>query len=84
MLEVRGNATIHPHMKRRISRRALLLRINGKLKDRGRTLKTARPYERETLGEFYLVDEKRIIETHIDIEEFGAKEGVLQPWETIS
>jgi hypothetical protein len=69
-----------------VSKRALVARINRKLKDDGQTLKFTRG-ERATLdlGDVYLWDVRRrlALDTFVDVEEFGRDLGVLREWESL-
>ena len=67
-----------------VSMRALLLRINRKLKKDGAVLKTLRGHRYENdLGRYYTVNVvgNRIEATHVDPEPWGRKLGVLKAWE---
>jgi hypothetical protein len=76
-----------------VSERALLQRINRKLKPENETVKAARmynangvSYENSNLGRFYSIDLERnhIIDHHIDLEAYGRELGVLAAWEELS
>ena len=70
-----------------IAKRAVVARINRKLKHDGRMLKTLRGYKAQSdLGDYYVVDLDRnmIIETHVDPEAYGREIGVLEEWEVLS
>lgn len=63
-----------------VSERALIQRINRKLKADWRQLKTTRGVRaREDLGYFYVLDTRRnfIIDHHVDLETFGRVLGAL-------
>lgn len=74
-----------------ISERAVIARINRKLKPEGRQLKTKRGNWRSDIsGPYYLLDIERNIvvaggsaHTRIDLEQFARKSGVLQEWEVL-
>jgi hypothetical protein len=69
-----------------VSRRALIQRINRKIAGDWEQLKTNRS-ERwyQNLGDYYVVNVERnfIVETHIDLEDYGRKVGVLKDWEKL-
>ena len=70
-----------------IAKRAVVARIDRKLKHDGRMLKTLRGYKAQRdLGDYYVVDLDRnmIIETHVDPEAYGREIGVLEEWEVLS
>ncbi len=70
-----------------ISERALIARINRKLKPEGEKLKTLRG-ERwfSDLGRYYTVDENRnaVRDTHVNLEDWGRELGVLKAWERLA
>ena len=74
-------------MKRPVSERALLLRVNRKLKERGETVKKSRPDSQwaSELGTFYLLDvsANAIIGKHMDLEVLAREMGALQPFEAL-
>jgi len=70
----------------KITERALLQRINRKLKSEGEQLRTARSQNVETsVGRYYIVDLERnvIAYQHVDPEALGRKLGAIQPWEEL-
>jgi len=79
----------------KITERALIQRINRKLKQDGEKLCTARSDStREQLGRFYVVETgqhvrpKRatsagLVHSDVDLEKLGRKLGVMQPWEEL-
>jgi len=70
-----------------IDQRALLARANRALAAENFVLrKTKGRKARPTLGEFYLLNTKTagIAETHINLEEFCRKRGVLKEYETLA
>jgi len=71
----------------RVSERALLQRINRKLKQDGEQLRTARSDQAERdAGRYYLVNVKRnsIQSMHVQLEKLGRELGVMQPWEELA
>lgn len=74
-----------------VSERAVIARLNRKLKADGRQLKTKRGNWRSDIsGPYYLLDVERNIvvaggsvHSRIDLEEFARKSGALQEWEVL-
>jgi len=69
-----------------VSLRALIARINRKLRADDQMLKATRGERaRGDLGDFYLLDFNRNIirDQRVDPEELGRELGVLKPWETV-
>jgi hypothetical protein len=68
-----------------ITERALVQRINRKLKGQGEALRTTRG-RRGDLGDFYVVDLNRnfVVDKHVDLEECGRELGVLKPHERMA
>jgi hypothetical protein len=69
-----------------VSMRVLIQRINWKLKQDNKVLKTARgPLARHQLGEFYIFDANGncIIDTHIHPVEFARGLGIIEDWEEV-
>jgi hypothetical protein len=69
-----------------VSLRALIARINRKLRHDGEILKTLRGERGRTdLGDYYIVDIQRncIIQTDVDPEKLGRDLGVLAKWERV-
>jgi len=70
-----------------ITERALLQRINRRLRAGNEVLKRTRDNGRAAaeLGEFYALDISRNIITavHVDLEEWGRDLGALRPWEHV-
>ena len=67
-----------------VSERALIGRINRRLRHEGRLLRTARGQAVvSSVGRFYVIDINRnwIVWQNIDLEALGRELGVLQPWE---
>jgi hypothetical protein len=67
-----------------VSTRALVQRLNRKLHDDELEVrKTRGGRARLELGEFYLLNWRlpNIVQSHVDLEELGRKEGVLAVWE---
>lgn len=71
-----------------VSRRALIRRINRRLRKEALTLKISRPNSRSwaELGEFYLVDDhNHVAEPWVsDLEAYAREGGALQPHEALS
>jgi hypothetical protein len=73
-------------VKAKITKRALIQRINRKLDKEGQTLKTNRGFVgagKHDLGRYYIVDfaTNGIIDLDVDLEATGRELGVLQGWE---
>ena len=75
-----------------ISERALIQRINRRLKQDGEMLRTARRLdaggywvEDSNLGRYYTIDVERnfIVQTFLDLEAYGRKLKVLAEWEAL-
>lgn len=68
-----------------VSERALLQRLNRKLRADGEVIKRARGNVWTTLGDYYVVDVERncIAQHHVDVEDLARELGVLQPWESL-
>lgn len=75
-----------------ITERALLQRINRKLKKENQVLRTARGfwagpnwYEDNNLGRYYVIDiyQNMLVDHHVDIEEMGRDTGALAEWEAL-
>jgi hypothetical protein len=66
-----------------VGERALILRINRRLKASGRMLHVARGARAEQqLGHFFIVDDRNNIVAHnVDLTELARKLGALKPWE---
>ena len=74
-------------IKRTITTKALIQRINRKLKKEYQALRKSRGYrEQQNLGEYYILDQYRntIINSHVDIESLGREIKVLGDWEVMS
>lgn len=70
----------------KITERALMQRINRKLKQDGEQLRTARTQQVETtVGHYFIVDMNRnaITTQRVDLEKMGRELGVIQPWEEL-
>ena len=74
--------------KVRVAERALLQRVNRKLRAEHEMLKRCKESSRSygELGDLYCVDMSRnlVTATHVDLEALGRELGVLQPWETLA
>jgi hypothetical protein len=74
-----------------VSERALIARINRKLKQEGRQLKTKRGNWREDIsGPYYVLDVKRnaivaggSAHSRVDLEKLGRECGALEKWEVL-
>jgi hypothetical protein len=66
-----------------VTKRALIQRINRKLRDRGQVVKAARARAWRFVGSYYAVDVKQnqIVGRRIDLEKFGRELGALAEWE---
>jgi hypothetical protein len=66
-----------------VSLRAVLQRINRKLRDDGEAIRAARSERaRSDFGDYYVVsDRSGVWPTHVDPEALAREIGVLQPWE---
>lgn len=70
-----------------VTMRALIQRINRKLRPDDEMLKVARGERaRAQLGDYYAIDFNRNIVTaqHVDPEKWGREMNVLAPWEHVS
>ena len=72
-------------MKLRLDARAVLQRVNRKLKNANEIVKKARGRLEQEVGEYYRLDLHRnaIIEKDVDLEKLGRELGVLKPYEVI-
>jgi hypothetical protein len=72
------------HPKLPVSERAVIQRINRKLKSDNEMVRKARGSAR-SLGEYYVIDFNRnwITGQNVDIEELARELGVLREWETV-
>lgn len=84
-----GDTYTQAHTMRKlvpVTLRALLARINRKLKPEMKSLKTARGDRmRQDVGDFYIIDVRRnfVMASHVDPEEYGRDLGVLREYETV-
>jgi hypothetical protein len=69
-----------------VSERALIQRINRKLGESGLKIRAARPRAVSSVGRYYVVDWRRnaIVDHHIDLEAYGRKHKVIQPYEGLA
>ncbi len=70
-----------------ISKRALIQRINRRLKDDGQVLRTARGEGAQIeVGRYYSIDiyHNCLVFKHINLEPYARKLGVLSPWERLA
>jgi hypothetical protein len=71
-----------------ITKRALIQRINRKLKPQYERMQSCRRNSRwwRDLGDLYVVDTYRnaIRNTHVDVEKYAREIGVLQPFEQVT
>ena len=73
-------------LKVSVGRKALLARINRKLKPDLRTVRTLRGNRsRREVGDYYEVDLNRnaIVAMHVDLEDYARELGVLTEWERL-
>ena len=68
-----------------VTMRAVIARINRKLKPDDEVVKVPRGRWRQELGDYYVLDWHRnyIVDHHVDPEVLGRKLGVLGDWEEI-
>ena len=69
-----------------ITERALIQRINRKLKEDDRIMKAARAGTRaeQEVGRYYLINSRNhVVDGHCDLEEYGRDLGVLAPYEKL-
>ena len=82
-----SNRTREPNKRTKlaITTRALIQRINRKLKPEGEMLKTGRGRARGSVGEYYVVNFNRnwITRQHVDLEALGRELGCLMAWEEL-
>ena len=70
-------------MKVPVTHQTLILRIRRALQARGRDLRLTRGGERQRLlGRYFIIDGKRVVEHHVDIEKLARELKLLRPWET--
>lgn len=70
-----------------VSERALVARINRKLRQDAEALHRSRGTRFwSDLGDYYIVDFRRnsLVRGHVDIEELAHELGVLKPWESLA
>jgi hypothetical protein len=70
-----------------VSQRAIIARINRKLKSEGEALKTLRSQrDWTTLGSFYTVDLNRncVLDRHIKLEDYARECEALRPYEVLA
>jgi hypothetical protein len=65
--------------------RALIQRINRKLRDEDEVLKIPRGRARHQLGDFFLLNWRLniVVHDHVDPEPLARELGVLRPWEKV-
>jgi hypothetical protein len=68
-------------MKKKISERALIARINRKFTCE--KLHKARPGTEDKKGHYYIVDQHTVSKSHVDLVKLGREMGVLQDWEEL-
>lgn len=67
-----------------VSSRALVQRVNRKIRNDGRTLKIARsPDAISSVGKYFVIGDKGVTDQGIDLEAFARKLGVLAEWENV-
>ena len=72
--------------KVRVTKRALIQRVNRKLQKKNAVIKRARNKEAtDRLGEFYEVNLKTesVSQTHVDLEVLASQLDILRGWETL-
>lgn len=77
-----------------VSPRALMQRINRKLREKEHAVKKSRPYYDQgrgpyynnNLGEYYVLDLRTntLLWVDINLENLGREEGAMAPWETLA
>jgi hypothetical protein len=69
-----------------LTARAVLQRVNRKLTAEQRQLRAAHGNERNTLGDFYVVDLRGggVCDADVDLEKLARKLGVMREWETLA
>jgi hypothetical protein len=69
-----------------VSERALIQRINRRIKDADHVLKCSRPRARSFVGDFYVLDVVRnaIVLQHLDLENYAREVGALEPYEYLA
>jgi hypothetical protein len=72
-------------MKKAVTYRALLLRVNRQLESEGSSLKRCRESASDysELGPYYLVRGGQIVDRKLDLESFARKIGVLNQFEKL-
>jgi hypothetical protein len=79
--------TQQPESKLQITERALIQRINRRLREGGAQLRTARTPQVETsVGHHFIVDLNcdAITTQNVDLEVLGRELGVIHPWEELA
>jgi hypothetical protein len=72
-------------MKRTVSHRALLGRINRTLQSEGKQMRRSRKSDRDykQFGAYYVVNDKGVTEHHVDLAEYAKKLHLLKPYEVL-
>jgi hypothetical protein len=72
-------------MKRTITHRALLARINRALESEHKQMRRSRKdtYDFAQLGAYYIVSEQAVTAHHIDLADYGKKLGLMKLNETL-
>jgi hypothetical protein len=72
-------------MKRTVSHRALLGRINRALQSEHKTMRRSRKTDRDykQFGAYYVVNDKGVTEHHVELAEYGNKLKLLKPYEVL-
>jgi hypothetical protein len=68
-----------------LTARAVLQRINRKLGEQQRQLRAAQGKERDSLGDYYVVDLKneRVRDHDVDLEALARRMGCMREWEEL-
>jgi len=70
-----------------VSERALVARVNRHLVrkgKRGKLMRTKGAAAKSALGRYFLLEGNRVLETHVDLETFARKLGVLARYDVLS
>lgn len=72
-------------MKRSITHRALLARINRSLQSEHKQMRRSRKADRDytQFGAYYVISDKAVTEHHVDLTEYGKKLNLLKPYEVL-
>jgi hypothetical protein len=72
-------------MKRTITHRALLARINRAIKSEHKQMRRSRKADRDyaQFGAYYVVSDKAVTAHHVDLAEYANKLKLLKPYEVL-